>query len=426
MAEEHATRPDAGDGARPPANAPDGVKVAYFDCFAGITGASVMGALVDLGVPPDWLQGELGRLPLAGFELRAEEISLPGLRAARLRIGISPTGPARRAADLRAVIAAGPFGPRVTTRSLAIFDRLAAGMTRARRGQPGDLVFQWAEAVNLLVEIVGAALGLEYLAIGEVAASRIPLGGGLIQRGNGWLPAPAPETVEILHGVPVYGGGFDGELVTPTGAAVVAALAEGFGAAPAMDLTGAGYGAGESERAGLPDLLRVLVGTRPGERIEPLAMVATGIDDMNPELFGYLMEQLFADGALDVFWTPIHMKKNRPATQVQVLCHPWRREAVIRRLLSETTSTGVRCHMVERHSLFRETVSVDTPFGRLAVKRILDPDGRERFTPEYEVCREVARRTAIPLRRVYELVQRAAAEGPGQPQRVVDKNPGDR
>jgi uncharacterized protein (TIGR00299 family) protein len=396
------------------------------DCFAGITGASVMGALVDLGVPPDWLQGELGRLPLAGFELRAEEISLPGLRAARLRTVTSPTGPARRAADLRAVIAAGPFGRRVTTRSLAIFDRLAAGMARARRGHPEDLVFRWAEAIHLLVKIVGAALGLEYLAVDEVAASRIPLGGGMIQRGEEWLPAPAPATVEILQGVPVYGGGFDGELVTPTGAAVVSALAEGFGAAPTMDLTGAGYGAGESDRAGLPDLLRVLVGTRPGERMEQLAMVATGIDDMNPELFGYLMEQLFADGALDVFWTPIHMKKNRPATQVQVLCHPWRREAVIRRLLSETTSTGVRCHMVERHSLFRETVSVDTPFGRLAVKRILDPDGRERFTPEYEVCREVARRTAIPLRRVYELVQRAAAEGPGRLQRVVDKNPGDR
>jgi hypothetical protein len=138
------------------------------------------------------------------------------------------------------------------------------------------------------------------------------------------------------------------------------------------------------------------------------------------------MDQLFAEGALDVFWTPIHMKKNRPATQVQVLCHPWQQEVVIRRLLSETTSTGVRCHTVERHSLFRETVRVETPFGRLAVKRILDPDGRERFTPEYEVCREVARRTAIPLRRVYELVQRAAAEGPGRAQRMVDKNPGDR
>jgi uncharacterized protein (TIGR00299 family) protein len=396
------------------------------DCFAGISGASVLGALVDLGVPPDWLQGELGRLPLAGFELRVEEISLPGLRAARLRTVTSPTGPARRAADLRAVIAAGPFGRRVTTRSLAIFDRLAAGMARARRGHPEDLVFRWAEAVNLLVEIVGVALGLECLAIGEVAASRIPLGGGLIQRGNGWLPVPAPETVEILKGVPVYGSGLDGELVTPTGAAIVAALADGFGAAPEMDLAGAGYGAGENRRAGLPNLLRILVGTRPGDRIEQLVMVATGIDDMNPELFGYLMEQLFADGALDVFWTPIYMKKNRPATLVQVLCHPWQRETVVQRLLSETTSTGVRCHLVERHSLFRETVRVETPFGPLAVKRILDPDGRERFTPEYEVCREVARRTAIPLRRVYELVQRAAAEGPGRPQRVVDKNPGDR
>ncbi len=426
MAEERPSRPDPGDGARPPANPPEGVRVAYLDCFAGITGAGVLGALVDLGVPPDWLQGELGRLPLAGFELRVEEISFPGLRATRLRTVSSPTGPARRAADLRAVIAAGPFDRRVTARSLAIFDRLAAGMARARRGHPGDLVFRWAEAVHLLVEIVGTALGLEYLAIGEVAASRIPLGGGLIQRGDEWLPAPAPETVEILRGVPVYGSGLEGELVTPTGAAVVAALAEGFGAAPAMNLGGAGYGAGESGRAGQPHLLRVLVGARPGERMEQLVMVATGIDDMNPELFGYLMEQLFADGALDVFWTPIHMKKNRPATQVQVLCHPWQQEVVIRRLLSETTSTGVRCHTVERHSLFRETVRVETPFGRLAVKRILDPDGRERFTPEYEVCREVARRTATPLQRVYELVQRAAAEGPGRPQRMVDKNPGDR
>jgi hypothetical protein len=287
-------------------------------------------------------------------------------------------------------------------------------------------VFAGADAVDLLVNIVGTALGLEHLGIGEVAASRLPLGSGLIQGPGGWLPAPAPATVEILKGLPVYGSGFDGELVTPTGAAIAAALAGHFGAPPGMRLTQAGCGAGKSDRAGLPDVLRILVGTRPADSPQQLVMVATGIDDMNPELFGYLMEQLFADGALDVFWTPIFMKKNRPATLVQVLCHPWQREAVVQRLLSETTSTGVRCHPVERHSLFRETVRVDTPFGRLPVKRILDPDGRERFTPEYEVCREVAKRSAIPLRRVYELVQRAAAGGPGEPDWKVDKNPGDR
>ncbi|MCG6907789.1 MAG: LarC family nickel insertion protein [Desulfobacteraceae bacterium] len=426
MAEERATRPDAGDRASPPANPPEGIRIAYLDCFAGISGASVLGALVDLGVPPDWLQGELGRMPLAGLEIGAREISAQGLRAARVSLAVSAANGAWRPADLRALIAASPFGPRVIARSLAIFDRLAAGRARARRGLREDRDLLWEEAVHLLVEIVGAALGLEYLKIGEVAASRIPLGGGLIQRGDEWLPTPAPETVEILHGVPVYGSGFNGELVTPTGAAIVSALADGFGAVPEMDLTGAGYGAGENRRAGLPNLLRILVGTRPGDRIEQLVMVATGIDDMNPELFGYLMEQLFADGALDVFWTPIYMKKNRPATQVQVLCHPWQREAVIRRLLSETTSTGVRCHLVERHSLFRETVRVETPFGPLAVKRILNPDGRERFTPEYEVCRKVAKRTATPLWRVYELVERAAAEGQAEPQRMVDKKPGDR
>jgi uncharacterized protein (TIGR00299 family) protein len=425
MAENHAHSPEVRVGGQTPAKHPNAVMIAYFDCFAGISGSRSLGALVDLGVPPDWLRMELSRLPLTGFELKPSEIRAQGASATRLRVTVDAAGPARRSADLRALIQAGPFCPRVIARSLAIFDRLAAGWAGAQRGRPEDLVFTGVDAVDLLVDIVGTALGLEHLDIGEVTASRMPLGNGLIACRGEWLPLPTPATVEILKGVPVYGSGLDAELVTPTGAAIVAALADDFGAPPEMRLSDAGYGAGEKRGDGLPNLLRVLLGTRPADAPQQLLMVATGIDDMNPEFFGYLMEQLFADGALDVFWTPIYMKKNRPGTLVQVLCPPSRREAVVQRLLSETTSTGVRCHTVERHSLFRETVSVETPYGRLPVKRILDPDGRERFTPEYEVCREVARRTATPLRRVYELVQRAAADGRA-PDLKIDKKTADR
>jgi pyridinium-3,5-bisthiocarboxylic acid mononucleotide nickel chelatase len=425
MSETCPNSPEVGGSGQAPERSPKATAIAYFDCFAGISGAKTLGALVDLGVPPDWLQLELARLPLAGFELKCSEICVQGLRASRVTLKLGAAGPTRRPADLRALIQASPFCPRVIARSLAIFDRLAAAWLRVQRGWSENQGFPTTDAVDLLVEIVGTALALERLGIGEVAASRMPLGSGLIQRRDGWLPLPLPATVEILKGVPVYGSDLNAELVTPTGAAIVAALAGDFGAPPEMRLTDAGYGAGKNSHDGLPDVLRVLVGTRPAEAPQHLLMVATGIDDMNPEIFGYLMEQLFADGALDVFWTPIYMKKNRPATLVQVLCPPSRREAVVQRLLSETTSTGVRCHTVERHSLFRETVSVQTPFGRLPVKRILDPDGQERFTPEYEVCREVAQRRAIPLRRVYELVQRAATEGPA-PDWMVDKKADDR
>jgi pyridinium-3,5-bisthiocarboxylic acid mononucleotide nickel chelatase len=226
------------------------------------------------------------------------------------------------------------------------------------------------------------------------------------------LPVPAPATLEILRGLPVYDGGQERELVTPTGAAIIATLAARFGPLPPMRVSNIGYGAGTHVLSGRPNLLRVLMGHAAEEDAaaadEKLVMVETAIDDMNPELFGHLMDKLFADGALDVVWIPVHMKKNRPGTLVQVLCTPERRDGIATCIFEETTSLGVRFHDVQRRALARRAVMVQTEFGRIKAKAVTDPHGRQRIVPEFEVCRQIAQARGIPLRDVYESIRHDA------------------
>jgi uncharacterized protein (TIGR00299 family) protein len=261
---------------------------------------------------------------------------------------------------------------------------------------------------------VGTAIGLDYLGIKSIMASHIPLGKGFVTCSHGKLPVPAPATLDILKGVPVYGTDISHELVTPTGAAIIVTLAEGFGAMPDMIMTGIGHGAGQRELEAGPNLLRIITGTgsetatsSPGEKLEDhITILETCIDDMNPELFGYLMDRLFADGALDVYWVPVYMKKNRPATMLQVLCHPIDKDSLIRRILSETTTLGVRYYESRRRLLWRDRFEVKTTYGDIAVKRIKDLQGNIRIVPEYEVCEKIAREQNIPLRIVYDTITR--------------------
>ena len=228
---------------------------------------------------------------------------------------------------------------------------------------------------------------------------------------------PAPATLRILQGVPVYGTEISHELVTPTGASIIASVAQGFGALPDMTVRAIGYGAGQRDLLERPNLLRIIVGSdshrAPGKSEamleDQIEIVETSIDDMNPELFGHLMHRLFEDGALDVYWIPIYMKKNRPGTMLQVLCKIAHREKLIHRILTETTTLGVRYYPSRRRLLGRETVEVKTSYGVITAKRIQDPQGNIRIIPEYEVCREIAVEQNVPLRIVYETVAREAA-----------------
>jgi uncharacterized protein (TIGR00299 family) protein len=388
--------------------------LAYFDCFSGISGDMTLGALIDLGAPLDWLHNELSQLPLAGFELTATPVVRNGIRAIALSVDVNDTGVSRNYQKIRSLLEDCVLPDGVKTRSLAAFEQLARAEAAIHGCAIKDVHFHEVGGVDAIVDIVGAALCLEKLGVTKVMSSPIPLGSGFVDCQHGKLPVPAPATVEILKDVPVYGTNVAAEMVTPTGAAIIRTLAQRFGPMPPLYLKKTGYGAGQRELPDRPNLLRVMTGTLSDSTAvlpsDEIMILETCIDDMNPEFFGFIMERLFDDGALDVYWLPVHMKKNRPGTLVQVLCEQSCLDRLIYRLLSETTSLGVRYYQVARKRLVREQVIIQSTFGDVRVKRIKELDGEERLVPEYDVCQEIAFKRNLPLRVVYETIAKEAAE----------------
>lgn len=387
---------------------------AYFDCFSGISGDMTLGALTDLGVPLRWLKEALGSVPLKGFELSVTSVSRSGISAKSVQVQVADDSESRNYAEIVFLIGKSPLSGRVKEMSLEIFEKIAAAEAGIHACPKAEVHFHELGGIDALVDIVGTALCVEYLGIEKVIASRLPLGSGLSSCRHGALPVPAPATLAILKGVPVYGTQVSDELVTPTGAAIIVTLAESFETMPEMIVDKIGYGAGKRDLDSRPNLLRIITGKsyehKTGHQKDRVVMVETSIDNMNPEFFGFLMERLFEDGALDVYWIPIFMKKNRPGTMVQVLCPGNRRAAVINRILTETTSLGVRYYDVERSTLVREYIKVKTSYGRLQVKRIIALDGKVRIMPEYEVCRKIALEKNIPIRIVYDTIAKEAEQ----------------
>ena len=390
---------------------------AYFDCFSGISGDMTLGALIGLGVPPAWLDAELSRLPLTGFRLTSTTVVRNGIRANLANVEIVESKKSRNYKEIRAVIENCPLSETVKSTSLGIFEKLARAEAAIHGSAIEDVHFHELGGVDAIVDIVGTALGLEKLKIKKVTASTLPLGSGFVSCQHGKLPVPAPATLEILKAVPVFGTETASELVTPTGAAILAFLAESFGPLPEMKIQKTGYGAGQRELQDRPNLLRVIAGTptnlksdlMDGLLSDQIIILETCVDNMNPEMFSFLMERLFEDGALDAYWISVHMKKNRPGTMVQVLCKEDRKEILIQRLLAETTSLGVRHYKAHRRLLARDELTIATSFGEIQVKRIKDPDGNTRLMPEYEACRKIALQKNIPLRVVYDTIAREAA-----------------
>jgi uncharacterized protein (TIGR00299 family) protein len=380
----------------------------YIDCFSGISGDMTLGALIDLGVPVDWLRAQLRALPLTGFELHSRPVQRRGLRAVGVTVTSAEDHPHRTFATIREMIASSPLPDAVKERSLGMFTRLARAEAQIHGESVEAVHFHEVGGVDAIVDIVGTALGMAYLEVDAVTCAPVPLGSGTLTCRHGTLPVPAPATAAILKGAPVYGGAAEHEIVTPTGATIVAEYARAFGSLPPMVVRAVGYGAGSRRGGALPNLLRLFLGA-PQEgvdtgAVDEVVVLETNIDDMNPELYGHLMERLFADGALDVNWTPIQMKKNRPGVRIEVIAPPTLREALVQRLLDETTSMGVRFATAQRRILEREPVSVETPWGTLAAKKIRAPSGEVRIVPEYEACRQVAETRQISLREVYAAV----------------------
>lgn len=392
-------------------------KIAFFDCFCGISGDMTLGAFVDLGVPAKYLENELYNLPLGGFTIETDSIFRNGIKAQKIFVAVSEPAKSRNYAQIKTLINQSALSEKVKQLSLDMFKRVAVAEAGIHGSALEKVHFHEVGGIDALVDIVGTALCIEYLEIEKVVASRVPLGRGFVNCSHGTIPVPSPATLAILKGIPTYGTDIPCELVTPTGAAIITCLAQSFDNCPGMLIEKIGYGAGTREIKSRPNLLRITMGKTLDEdssdRLlhDRVTMVESCIDDMNPEIFGYLMEMLFADGALDVVWTPVFMKKNRPGTLVQVLCRTDQRERIIRRILSETTSLGVRFHEMERYLLARESVTIQTRFGEIKGKKISNYDGEKRMVPEFEECRILALEKGISIRKAYAQIQKALDHG---------------
>jgi len=385
--------------------------IAYFDCFSGISGDMLLGALVDAGLAIEDLRADLARLPLSGYEISATRVSKGGLAATLVSVKAEQAPAHRRLHDILDILARADLPGEVTHPARKVFERLAAAEARVHGHAVEEVHFHEVGAVDAIVDIVGAFCGLRRLGIEEVYASALPLGGGWVDTAHGRLPVPAPATVELLRGVPTYGGPVDAELVTPTGAAILTTICRKFGSMPPMTMAAVGWGAGTRDLP-QPNLLRLFLGEPSKQpREQQLAMIETNIDDMSAELFGYVMERLLEAGALDVYYTPIVMKKSRPATLVSVLCEPPLVGALTEMLFRETTTLGLRVTEVSRRCLDREWRELQTQYGPVRVKIGWLNDEILNIAPEYEDCARIAREKGIPVKLVYEAAREAFREG---------------
>ena len=387
------------------------MKIAYFDCIAGASGDMLLGALLDAGLPEASLRQQLAALQLRDFELRCQRVTKHGFSATRVEVQVADEVPARHLPDILRIVTESDLGPGIKERAIAVFQRLAE-VEAGIHGLPLEQVhLHELGGVDTIVDVVGLLTGLELLGIERVWASPLPVGRGFVQGAHGSIPLPAPATLALLKGVPVVGSALDVELVTPTGAVLLTALAEGFGPIPAMTLEAVGYGAGARELP-IPNLLRVLIGHQAAPldaTTETLVALETNLDDLNPEFYDHVMGRLFQAGALDVVLLPAQMKKNRPATLVQVLCRPADASQLTAILFGETSTLGVRQYAVERHCLARSLRQVETDYGPVQVKTATW-NGRLKVKPEYEDCRRLAEAHHVPLVEIYRAVERAMGQ----------------
>ncbi len=387
------------------------MKIAYFDCFSGVSGDMILGALVDAGLEVSELEAELSQLPVRGFRLQAEKTTRRGISGTKLSVITEEHRTERHLPDINEIIDRSALSDDIKNTSKRVFMELASVEARIHQKTVDEVHFHEISALDSIVDVVGSLLGLRKLGLGAVYASRIHVGTGFVECRHGTLPVPAPATLELLKGVPVYSKGIESELATPTGVAILKSVAKGFGPMPDMTVDRIGYGAGSRELE-IPNLLRICIGETCQDRYagDEVLLLETNIDDMNPEFFGHVSERLLTQGALDVFMTPIYMKKNRPATLLSVLTAKEKLDGVLSTVFSETTTLGVRIHSVDRRVLARETISVKTTLGDIRVKVGRIGGEVKTMAPEYEDCREIAARQGVPLKDVYESAKAACRE----------------
>jgi pyridinium-3,5-bisthiocarboxylic acid mononucleotide nickel chelatase len=379
------------------------MKTAFLDCFCGISGDMTIGALLDAGLPLDLLREKLSLLKVDGYRISAEKVQRNHIGATSFIVETNESGHVHRSfKDIRSIIE-GADGLSVSARetALKIFQLIAEAEGHVHQQPPEDVTFHEVGALDSIIDIVGCAIGLDELGIDRVYSSALPIGRGFVETRHGKLPLPAPATAQLLRGMPTIASPESFETVTPTGAAIVAALAEDFIEFPAFTLEDVGYGAGTYTAQHSPNMLRIIIGRKHRELADELVIEAN-IDDMNPEIFDYLIEKLLAAGAGDVFLRTVQMKKNRPGVEVVILTNNRKRPALLDVLFAETTTIGVRYYPVMRQTLSRRIDEVLTEFGTVKIKVASTGGDELNIAPEYEDCKRLAATSGKPLKEIYQ------------------------
>jgi len=396
------------------------MKITYFDCFSGISGDMCLGALVDAGVSLKAIEKEIRKIPLRGYRIDSKRVKRSSLSATKVDVIQKPGAgrlepEIRKWIDVERSVRRSSLSPEIKEKGLNIFRSLFEAEAKVHGKSFDKVHLHELGAVDCIVDIFGTLIGLKILGVEKVYASPVNLGQGFVLTAHGALPVPAPATAELLKKVPVYSSSVNAELTTPTGAALLKGLSSGFGDIPLMEIEKTGMGAGSKNFVNLPNVLRILIGNAPSTvagkqglppfQDDTVIVIETNIDDMNPQIFEYVMERLFKAGGLDVFLTQVIMKKGRPGVKLSVICNKEQRDDLIKIILRETSTLGVRFHEAGRKTLRRIIKTTDTEFGRVRIKTSKLGNAVLKTTPEYDDCRKIAERFKIPLRDVLKKIQ---------------------
>ena len=381
-------------------------RAAYFDCYSGISGDMILGALVDLGVSPGKIRKALKTLDLNGYKLQTSKVQRGLIAGTKAHVKIEKVSHshhrARKYSDIKKLLANSDLSSTSKKNAMEVFRRIAEVEAAVHKTTIEKIHFHEVGAVDSIVDIVGGVVAIESLKLDRIYSSPLNVGEGLVECAHGYLPVPAPATLKLLKGIPTFSSGIKRELTTPTGAAMIGFYADQFGSLPAMTIIDDGYGAGDHIIPTMPNMLRVILGAVDEESDEELVLIETNIDDMNPELYEAAMDSLFKAGALDVYLSPIIMKKSRPASKISVLSTERSRDIMTQVLLQETSSFGVRYYKVGRTVLEREIKTVKTSYGPIKIK-IGKLNGRTlQASPEYEDCKKTSKIKKVPVKNIYD------------------------
>jgi len=383
------------------------METAYFDCISGISGDMVLAAFIDMGMDVDYLNSELKKLDIGDFSLDIAKIKRSDISATQLKVKSTESKHNRNYATIEEIINRCSLSENIKEVSKRIFYRLAEAESKVHNKPIDGVHFHEVGAVDSIIDIVGSIICIDYFGIKKIFSSPVKLGSGFVKSSHGLLPIPAPATVELIKNYPVIKTNIKSELTTPTGAAILTTISEGVRDDLNIIFQNSGYGAGSKEIEEIPNFLRILIGkTETKFQYDEVLLVESNIDDLNPQVYPYIVENLFKNGVLDVYITPVIMKKGRPGNIISVLCEKKNFKEVVEIIFNETTTIGLRVSDIKRLKLRRELIKINTPFGKVKAKKIYI-DEEEKIIPEYEECKKIAEKNKLPLNKVYDIINKS-------------------